>query len=52
MGRITYKERMLRGTGVSSKESYSKIGSQLLSKLGWKKGEGLGKNKEGIKECI
>ncbi len=52
MGRSNYRNKMLTSTGVSSKESYSDIGNKLMNMMGWKKGEGLGKNKDGIKECV
>ena len=52
MGKSEFRDKMLRSSGVSSKESYSEVGSKLLHLMGWKKGEGLGKNKSGVRECV
>ena len=48
---IKYFEEKTR-TGVSTKKFNSDFGSKILEKFGWKEGEGLGKNKTGIKETI
>lgn len=39
-----YKDKILAGTGVSHKKFECSYGLKLLGKMGWKKGDGLGKN--------
>ena len=47
-----YYDRLLVGTGSTSKEVKSAFGEKLMAKMGWKKGDGLGKSMDGIIECI
>ena len=47
-----YYDRLLTGTGVSSKKVESTVASKIMGKFGWKEGEGLGANKQGMTECI
>ncbi|TEB20410.1 hypothetical protein C9890_0072 [Perkinsus sp. BL_2016] len=47
-----FYDRLLTGTGVSSKQVESEFGSKILSKFGWKDGDGLGSDRQGMKECI
>lgn len=47
-----YQERVAKGSGFSTKEFTSDFGLKILKKFGWKEGEGLGANKDGITECV
>ena len=47
-----YFDRLLTGTGETQREVKSKFGEKMMAKLGWSKGEGLGKNKDGLIECV
>ena len=47
-----YYDRLLTGTGETTKEVKSKFGEKMMAKLGWAKGEGLGKNKDGMVDCV
>ena len=47
-----YFDRLLVGTGATTKEVQSKFGEKLMGKMGWKKGDGLGKKMDGIVDCI
>jgi Pin2-interacting protein X1 len=47
-----FYDRLLTGTGVSGQQVESEFGSKILSKLGWKPGEGLGAERKGMTECI
>ena len=47
-----YYDRVLTGSGVSSKKVESDVATKIMSKFGWKQGEGLGANKQGMTECI
>ena len=47
-----YFDRLLKGSGRTQKEVKSKFGTRMLEKMGWEKGLGLGKNKDGMTECI
>ena len=47
-----FYDRLLTGTGVSGQQVESEFGSKILSKLGWKPGEGLGSGRAGMTECI
>ncbi len=47
-----YFDRLLTGTGETNKEVKSKFGTKMLENMGWSKGKGLGKNEDGMKDCI
>ena len=47
-----YYDRLLVGSGSTNKEVKSEYGSKLMEKMGWKKGDGLGRTMDGIVECI
>ena len=47
-----YYDRLLTGTGETSKEVKSKFGQKMLEQMGWQKGKGLGRNEDGMTECI
>ena len=47
-----YFDRLLTGTGETNKEVKSKFGLKMLENMGWSKGKGLGKNEDGMKDCI
>jgi len=47
-----YYEKLLSSGGYSEKKVDSKIGLKLMKKMGWKEDEGLGKNGQGIKDCL
>jgi hypothetical protein len=40
------------GVGVHKATAYGGFGQQMLEKMGWSKGQGLGKEKHGMKEAI
>jgi hypothetical protein len=40
------------GVGVHKATAYGGFGQQMLEKMGWSKGQGLGKQKHGMKEAI
>ena len=47
-----YYDRLLAGTGATERKVESRFGSKMLEKMGFKEGQGLGKNDDGITECI
>ena len=47
-----YFDRLLVGSGKSNKEVKSKFGLKMMEKMGWNKGTGLGKNQDGMLDCI
>lgn len=52
MGRREFSEKMLTSSGISHKKGISEIGSKMLKMMGWKEGDGLGQQKDGLKECV
>ena len=40
------------GSGVHKATAYGGFGQQMLEKMGWSKGQGLGKQKDGMKEAL
>ena len=47
-----YFDRLLTGTGATSKKVESKFGEAMMKKMGWKTGDGLGRKMDGILDCI
>eukprot|EP01071_Lankesteria_metandrocarpae_P014703 Lankesteria_metandrocarpae@DN881_c0_g1_i1.p1 len=47
-----FYSRLAEGTGTSGIPFKSKFGSSILKQCGWNEGDGLGRDKNGIKECI
>lgn len=47
-----YFDRLLTGTGETNKEVKSKFGAKMLESMGWSKGQGVGKNMDGMTDCI
>ena len=47
-----YFDRLLTGTGATSKKVESKFGEAMMKKMGWKAGDGLGRKMDGIIDCI
>ena len=47
-----YFDKLMVGSGSTNVAVKSKFGSAMLAKMGWKEGEGLGKNEDGMKSCI
>ena len=42
----------MTGTGETKKEVKSKFGTKMMESMGWEKGKGLGKNLDGMTDCI
>lgn len=47
-----YYDRLLTGTGETKKEVKSKFGTKMMEMMGWEKGKGLGRNEDGMTDCI
>ena len=47
-----YFDKLMTGTGSTTKTVKSKFGSKLMESMGWSEGKGIGKNEDGMKECI
>lgn len=47
-----YYDRLLTGTGETKKEVKSKFAAKMMESMGWEKGKGLGKNEDGMTDCI
>ena len=47
-----YYDKILAGSGTSQVKVKSVFGAKILSKYGWKEGEGLGSSMNGVKECV
>ena len=47
-----YFDRLLTGTGETSKEVKSKFGIKIMQGMGWEQGKGLGKSENGMTDCI
>ena len=47
-----YREKLLASSGVSNIRFESEYAKKLMTKMGWKEGNGLGKSQHGAKDCI
>ena len=47
-----YYDRLLTGSGSTERAVKSKFGMKMLESMGWTKGAELGKNENGLTECI
>ena len=47
-----YFDRLLTGTGETSKEVKSKFGMKIMQGMGWEQGKGLGKSEDGMRDCV
>ena len=47
-----YFDKLMTGTGSTTKTVKSKFGEKLMAQMGWSQGKGLGKKEDGMKECI
>ena len=47
-----YYDKVLAGSGTSQVKVKSVFGAKILSKYGWKEGDGLGSSMNGVKECV
>ena len=47
-----YFEKLSKNSATSNKEYSSAFGLKILEKFGWQKGDGLGANRDGTRDCI
>ena len=47
-----YYEKLVAGSGSTSKKVKSKFGEKIMEQLGWASGKGLGKNDDGMQDPI
>ena len=47
-----YFEKLMVGTGSTTKVVKSKFGAKIMEQMGWSDGKGLGKAEDGMKDCI
>ncbi|EER20373.1 G patch domain containing protein, putative [Perkinsus marinus ATCC 50983] len=47
-----YYERLVTSSGVTSKKFESNLGAKILGKFGWKTGDGLGAEGQGMTDCL
>lgn len=47
-----YRDRLLQSSGVSNIRVESEYAKKVMAKMGWKEGNGLGKNQHGSKDCV
>jgi hypothetical protein len=47
-----YRERLLQSSGVSNIPFQSEYAKKLMKQMGWKEGNGLGKNQHGNTDCV
>ena len=47
-----YYDKLVAGSGSTNKKVKSKFGEKLMAQMGWEQGKGLGKNENGMVDCI
>ena len=47
-----YFDKLMVGSGSTTKTVKSKFAAKIMEQLGWEAGKGLGKNEDGMKDCI
>ena len=47
-----YYDKLMTGSGTTSKQVKSKFGEAMMKKMGWEQGLGLGKEMDGMTDCI
>ena len=47
-----YFDKLMVGSGSTSKQVKSKFGAKIMEQMGWEDGKGLGKEEDGMKDCI
>jgi Pin2-interacting protein X1 len=47
-----YRDRLLQSSGVSNIRFESEYSKKLMTQMGWKEGNGLGKNQHGEYDCV
>ena len=47
-----YFNKLMIGSGSTTKKVKSKFGEKIMAQLGWESGKGLGANEDGLLECI
>jgi Pin2-interacting protein X1 len=47
-----YRDRIVQSSGVSNIRFNSEYSKKLMVSMGWKEGNGLGKNQQGTRDCV
>lgn len=47
-----YRDRLLQSSGVSNIRFESEYAKKLMVKMGWKEGNGLGRQQHGTTDCV
>jgi len=47
-----YRDRLLQSSGVSNIRFESEYAKKLMLKMGWKEGNGLGRQQHGATDCV
>ena len=47
-----YYDKLMTGSGSTTMKVKSKFGAKIMEQFGWDKSKGLGKNEDGMTDCI
>lgn len=47
-----YRDRIVQSSGVSNIRFESEYAKKLMVSMGWREGNGLGKNQHGTRDCV